>query len=991
MFARQAVLRPDAPAVRSTEGEQLTYAELHHRACGLASRLRAAGVGPEQYVVVRMRRDPALVATLLGIMQTGAAYIAVDWNWPPARVQHIIDTAGAHLLTGPGEESLFPLLPAAGRSRLAPDFSSSGTDTDSLPEVAGTAPCTVFFTSGSTGEPKGSVTAHRAIVHRFADVPYADFGPGRVILQAAPVCWDAMTLELWSVLMNGGTSLLLDQDRVVTPQLLRELVRTDGLDTLWLTAALFNAVVDDDPGCFSGMRQVLTGGEKLSPPHIRRFREVNPEPRLVNGYGPVETAVFATTRDIADDDAERYGQIPLGTPLPHTSVHVLTPQGVPSPPGEPGEICIGGAGTSLGYLGRPELTRTHFVTLASGERVYRSGDVGRWHRDGVLLYGGRQDRQVKIRGQRVEPEELEHCLEGMERLRRAIVTVIRDPGGTPTGLAAHCLAPDGVSVDDVHAVCARELPPYMWPRQILFHDAFPLTGTGKADVRALERMTTAARARPVPAAADEGSCEGPVAACLAEARELLGCELAPDDDLVALGADSILTMRLVSRLARRHMLRIPFRAVQECRTPRAMAARAEPVAAVVPADAHTTEVTDSRLDLWLREQFSPGDPAQLIVSAFETRPEVDRRALRTALDSLTARHPALRTGYRFRGSRLHTEPLSEADIPLRTTPAAPGSADGANRCPPEWLAPFDLAHDAPARCFVTPVPGGSKVTLVIHHIAYDGWSEHVFLSEIGAAYDAARNGAGAPSATVRTGHRPPPSEAERERARAHWRRRLDGTRPLALPPGDPAAGHRLEEQRLEASVTDVQRLREMTGRDPHLAALTWYGLALHRFTGSDRFTIGSYFAGREDADENAIGYFVRPVPVTLDFRGNPSPGVVAAGAQRHWADAIAQPPLALDGLSDLAPRPPRYGLPPVFQAALAFQNTPESRLLLAGHEVRRIDVPQPAAPMPLALQIWPRPDGSWDVRLQCDPTLVGRSVLPDLADRLIDELRASQP
>ncbi|MFB6549735.1 amino acid adenylation domain-containing protein [Streptomyces sp. NPDC056405] len=996
MIERQATIRPGAVALRCTDGGGLTYAELHHRAAALAGRLTERGVGPGEYVVVRMRRTPEFVVACLAIMRAGGAYVAVDRNWPPARVQQIVDIAGAHLITddGNGEEGSepggeaesFPLLPAAGRHRLPARPGGRRADPTAPPTVAGTDPCTVFFTSGSTGEPKGSVTPHRALVHRFVGVAYADFGPGRVVLQAAPVCWDAMTIELWSVLMNGGTSLLLADEHVVSPELLRCLVRDEHLDTLWLTAALFNAVVDEDPECFSGIGQLLTGGERLSPRHIGRFRAAQPGVRIVNGYGPVETTVFATTWDIEDGDVERYGQVPLGTPLPRTSVHVLTERGVPARTGEAGEICVGGMGLAHGYLGRPELTGERFVTLASGERVYRTGDIGWWHPDGVLLYGGRQDRQIKIRGQRVEPGEVERCLETLDTVRRAIVTVVHAPGGAPVGLVAHCLASDDSVVEEVQALCAARLPPYLRPRRILLHDAFPLTGSGKVDVRALERRGAPPSSRHAAPEADRGSLGAPLVACLTESADLLGCEVQPDDDLFLLGADSLLSMRLVGRMARRHLLRVPYGAVQALRTPRTIMAQARPVSADRTGTV-SSEITDSRLDLWLREQFSPGDPAQLVVVSFEVRPAVDRRALREALDLMTARHPAFRTGYRMRGDAVHAEPLTAPEIPLHVMPPTSGHAKERDECPVHWLEPFDLENDTPARCFVTPLPGSCEVTFVIHHIAYDGWSEPTFLAELGAAYDASARGAehaAAPPSSDGAVHRPSVTESELERARAYWRRCLGGVQPLILPPGTATADRRLAEIRLGLSAEDVDGLCAASGSDPHLTAVAWYGRGIHRLTGTACFTVGSYFAGRDVVGEAVIGYFVRPVPVRLDLTGDATLEAVAAEAGRRWTEALEHSALPLEALADLAPRPAGFGLPPVFQAALAFQNAPAGELRLNGHQVRRLDVSQPAAPMPLSLQIWPRSHGGWDIQLQCDPTLVDSSVLPILAGHLTD-------
>jgi mycobactin peptide synthetase MbtE len=1014
LVALQAALRPRTVAVRTMDGQRLTYAELHERASAFARALRARGVGPGQFVVVRMRRTPDFVVALLGVMGAGAAAVAVDPAWPAARVQHIADASTAHLLTDDPDNIAFPARPAPGRQRLQP-LALPATGAPALPDTGPGDPCAVFFTSGSTGEPKGTVAPHRAVVCRFVGTTYADFGPGRTVLQAAPVCWDAMTIELWAVLMNGGTSLLLDDGEVVSPELLRRLVASAGLDTLWLTAALFNAVVDDDPDCFHGVRQVLTGGEKLSPDHVQRFRAAHPGVRLVNGYGPVETTVFATTRIIGDDDAERYGQIPLGTPLPATPVRVLAPDGTPCAPGETGEICIGGDGVALGYLSDPELTARRFVTAPDGERLYRSGDMGRWHPDGPLLYEGRRDRQVKIRGQRVEPAELERFLEGIPGVHQAAVTVIRDPaGGAATGLAAHCLTTaadgDGLTADELHARCAAELPSYARPRQILLHEAFPRTAAGKTDLRALERLATADTASASASAAsgeEEHALDPPpvfgrgdphlaslVRACLAEAGGLLGRELGPDDDLFRCGADSMVVMRLVSRLSRRAGVRVPLEGVYRGRTPRAIASLATPDASATPTEqGEAVQVKDSRADLWMAEQLNPGDPALLLFSSFDIRPAIDPPALRAALDRLAARHPALRTGFRLRGAEVHAEPLATA-IPIHTDAPAPPPGEGEFPPPWEWLTPFDLANDPPVRCYLSPVPGGSNLTLVMHHIAYDGWSEHVFLTELGAAYsDAdADPDPGLDPGRATDAHPPVPAGDELAAARAHWRRRLAGTHSLDLPPGRDAAP-RFAELRMTLPAPEVTRLREAAGAsdgdadgDPHTTALAWYGRALHALTGTGRFAVGSYFAGRETAPEDAIGYYVRPVPVIVE-PGAPL-DAVAAAARRDWLDAIGRPALPLSELAELAPRPARYGLTPVFQAALTFQNAPEAQLRLPAHAVTRRDVRPAAAPLPLALQIWPAPDGGWDVRLQCDPTVIADAVLPALADRLSEQLRS---
>ncbi|GGV45159.1 hypothetical protein GCM10010277_35780 [Streptomyces longisporoflavus] len=1006
LVAARAATHPDAVALLAPGQPPCTYRQLDEQSTAMARRLVAGGLRPGQYVALRMGRTPAFVVALLAVLKAGGVYAAMDPNWPETRVQHLVRQADAHVLTDESPDAAFEPHPAPGRHRLHLQGPPVPPESAPLPVTAPGDGCAVMFTSGSTGEPKGSVSPHRAVVSRFVGVDYADFGPGRTVLQAAPVCWDAMMIELWSVLMNGGTSLLLGDGLHLSPALVREYVTAAGLDTLWLTAALFNAFVDDDPGCFAGLRQVLTGGERLSPGHVAGFRAAHPSIRIVNGYGPVETTVFATTRVIEDGDAARYGQIPLGTALPGTRIHVLDARDRPCPPGTTGEICIGGSSLALGYLGDEELTARKFQTLPGGERVYRSGDLGSLHPDGLLLYAGRRDRQVKIRGQRVEPAELEQFLERIG-VPQAAVTVLRDPGGAATGLAAHCLDPgDGRTAEDLRARCERELPSCLRPRQLVLLDAFPLTASGKVDLRALAERLDADRvdapASGVPGPDSEAHASRPslLEAVLTEAAALTGRSVGPDEDVFLSGGDSLYAMQLTSRLERHHRVRVALGAVHEGRTPRAIAAAAEQLAVpAVPEQDSPAEpgqgrvVEDSRQDLWLQEQLAPGDPAHLLVLSFTVAPAVDIGALRTALDSVAARHPALRTVFRLDGPSVVAHELPEAHIPVQETERDAGLTGG---LPSAWLTPFDLATDPPLRCFVTPCDAGSVLTLVLHHIAYDGWSERAFLTDLGRAYA----GAGAVSAAGGPVHRvqapaPVRDEAAVARARGHWGHALRSAEPLALPSGAPGTpgtpgtqGERARYARrhLSLDAAEVRALCARVHRSPHFSALAWYGSALHRLTGTERFTVATYHAGRERVAEDVVGYFVRPIPLVLDFGPGQGPAEVAAAARRDWLAGVGLAPLPLSDLAAVAPRPDDPRLPPVFQAAVIYQNAPAADLRLRGHTTTRRDVPPPAASLPLLVQFWPSADGAWDIWLECDPTRVPETVLDELAAHLTDFL-----
>jgi D-alanine--poly(phosphoribitol) ligase subunit 1 len=460
---RQALLAPDAVALVDDD-RQVTYAELDAEADAIATRLRELGVGTGHLVPVSVRRSARLAAVLLGVLKCGAAYAAIDHRWPRQRVTDVVRALRAPVVVSDGGmEQVAPAAPAA----LAGDV------------------CSVFFTSGTTGAPKGVVSTHRAVLRLFRARTFADFGPGRVMVQAAPVPWDAFSLELWGMLTTGGTVAIAPHDQLY-PEELHRLVRTAGADTLWLTASLFNLFVDEDLGSFAGLRQVLTGGERLSVPHVRRFLDRYPQTRLLNGYGPVESCVFATVRAIRRADLDVPTGIPIGLPVPGTAVHLLAADGRPA---DEGEICVAGDGLALGYLDDPAQTAEKFVMADVGGariRLYRTGDLGRRDGDRVLHFLGRTDDQVKIAGYRVEPAEVEHAAKSLPTITDAAVVPVRDAGGAVEGLALYYVSgPGDPEPGQVQRELAAVLPHYLVPTTVRSVGWLPRTANGKLDRSAL--------------------------------------------------------------------------------------------------------------------------------------------------------------------------------------------------------------------------------------------------------------------------------------------------------------------------------------------------------------------------------------------------------------------------------------------------------------------------------------------------------------------------
>jgi len=542
VFAAAARRDPRRVAVVH-ESRRMTYAELDARASGLAHRLRALGVGPDRRVAVAMERSPELIVALLAILKAGGAYVPLDPSYPPGLLRFMLDDAdAAAVITDsrllrrlPEARPVTVCLDAIGAEALA---AAGAPRSHAGPDHLAYA----IYTSGSTGRPKGVAVPHRAVLRLLFGADYVSLGPDEVLLQAASVSFDASVFEIWGALLHGGR-LVLFPERVPTPAALREIVRREGVTTLWLTASLFNEVMDADPGALAGVRQLLTGGEPLSAPHVRRALERLPGTRLVNGYGPTETCVFACCHAIVEPPGG--SSVPIGRPIANTRVYVLDRAMQPVPVGVLGELHVGGPGVARGYLRRPDLTAERFVPDpygVSGERLYRTGDLARWRADGTIEFAGRMDNQVKIRGFRVEPGEIEAVLGEHPGVLRATVTTTTRGGDR--ALVAHVVPRPGQAVP-AHALrqhLADRLPPHMVPSSFVILDALPLTPSGKVDRRALPA--------PAPERGDIVAPRDPLEAALARRWEdLLGVRpVGVTDDFFQLGGHSLLAVRLVRQI-----------------------------------------------------------------------------------------------------------------------------------------------------------------------------------------------------------------------------------------------------------------------------------------------------------------------------------------------------------------------------------------------------------------------------------------------------------
>ena len=534
-------------------------------------------MGLESRFAVCLERSLALPVAALAVLKAGGAYVPLDPGYPAERLRFLLEDTGAAAVVTvarhrPVLEELtdLPVL-------CLDEATATSVEAGPLPLAMAESLVYVLHTSGSTGRPKGVAVPHRAVVRLVRETGYAQF-EGETFFGFAPFSFDASTFEIWGALLNGGR-LVMAPAGALSLAGLGEVLRREQVTTLWLTAGLFHQMVEEEMGSLRGLRQVLAGGEALSATHVRKMLGEAPGVRLVNGYGPTESTTFAACHPLSLGSV-RSASVPLGRPIANTSVYLLGRDGRPVPAGVAGELCIGGDGLARGYFGRPELTAERFVPASGlpcavpGARLYRTGDLARWLPDGNIDFLGRLDGQIKLRGFRIEPGEIEAALAAHPDVRESAVLVAAEGASGERRLVAFGAARDGakLAAESLREDLRRRLPEHMIPSAFVVVDALPLTTNGKVDRRALAR-----RAEEEPRSRGEGEYLAPRDA-LEQRLALLWEELLAVspvgvyDDFFALGGHSLLAVRLLARIARELGRELPLSVLFQAPTVEGLAA-----------------------------------------------------------------------------------------------------------------------------------------------------------------------------------------------------------------------------------------------------------------------------------------------------------------------------------------------------------------------------------------------------------------------------------
>jgi len=554
-FADAVSRRPHALAVGD-----LAYGQLDERANRLSHALRAAGVAKGDRVGVVRAKAADIAVAWLAVLRAGAAYLPIDPDLPAGRIGFMLRDAGVAVVVADDaiagrmtQEGVAVLRPDAERARIA-QFAHS------VPEVAVDAAdaAYVIYTSGSTGTPKGVVVPHQAVLRLVHDTDYLQVRENDAVAQMANPAFDASTFEFWGALLNGARIVPIAKTTALAPRALAATLAAERVSVLFITTALFNAVARDLPAAFAPLRCVLFGGEAVEPRFVREVLRAGPPERLLHVYGPTEATTFATWHEVRAVD-EGSASVPIGRPIAHTDAFVLRSDGDLAAPGEGGELWLGGPGLALGYLGRSDLTAQRFtereVPGLGRRRLYKTGDRVRMLDDGAIEYLGRLDRQVKVRGHRIELDEVESALVELPAVREAVVELAGATADTRQVVAYVVPAAPGGAPPNLLRELRKRLPEYMLPGAIVWMPQLPLSANGKIDRRALPPPGDTAQPNRGVRVEPRDMFEHVLADLW---RELLGVRVGVHDHFFEVGGHSLLAARLIDAIERRTGYALPL-------------------------------------------------------------------------------------------------------------------------------------------------------------------------------------------------------------------------------------------------------------------------------------------------------------------------------------------------------------------------------------------------------------------------------------------------
>ncbi len=998
LFEAEVKRTPEAVAVVFGE-QRLTYRELNERANQLAHYLRGLGVGPETLVAICVERSVELIVGLLGILKAGGAYAPLEPNYPAERLTFMLeDSAAPVLLT---QKKFAGILPA--RSRIVcldTDWDQIAASSTENPDNQNSADSLAYlmYTSGSTGRPKGIGVPHRGVIRLVRNTNYADFSPDEVFLVLAPVSFDLSTFEVWGSLLNGARLVVMSPE----PPSLEELGRAlqqHRITTLWLTAGLFHLMVNAQLESLLGLRQLLAGGDVLSPRAVRQVVEAGSALTLINGYGPTENTTFTTCHSM-QSGATFGATVPIGKPIRNTEVYVLDSQLRPTPVGVAGELYTGGDGLARGYHNRPELTAERFVpdpfSGVPGARLYRTGDRVRFLPDGNIEFIGRVDFQVKMRGLRIELGEIETVLARHAAIKEVLVEMRGDKSEEKRLVAYVVSKPDAeLATEELRRYLSEKLPDYMVPNNFVMLDRMPLTNNGKVDRKALPEPDTL---RPESYVAPRTDIEQQLSEIWSS---MLGVErIGVNDSFFEMRGNSLLATQFVSTVREQFRIELPLRVIFDSPTIAGIAEYIEataqhekssaPVIAPVARD-RALPLSFAQRRMWFLNQLEPESAYYNVPLAMRLTGNLDTDALEKTINEVIRRHEVFRTTFASEGGE-PVQVINEA-VPFVLT-VEDISGEGEDRAielaAEESTKPFDLSRGPLLRLRLLKLGPADHVALfTVHHIISDGWSMGVLVREVAALYAAFVEGKPSPLPELPLQYADFAAwQQEWLRGNVledhfdYWKQQLDGApTTLNLPTDKPRppiqgfrGGHELFS--IPGNVTErLQALSRQEGATLFMTMLAAFNVLLYRYSGQKDILIGTPIANRNRAEiEGLIGFFVNTLVLRGKIESDESFLSLLRQLRSTTLDAYAHQDLPFERLVQELQPERDMSRSPLFQVMLVLQIVPPQAFELPGLTLSALETSSRTAKFDLMMRLVEKPDGIF-AELEYDTDLFERETI----------------
>jgi len=944
-FEAQAELHPHRIALRFA-GQSVTYAQLNQQANQLAHDLLAQAVVPGDYVAVCLDRSIALVVSLIAILKVGAAYVPIDPQYPSARIHYMLtDVQPRLVLSNHTYQHLVP----AHLSQYDVNQTSTHTHTQNPTQIRPGPVAYVIYTSGSTGNPKGVKVPHSAIVNHMQWMQ-ADFPLGETdnVLQKTPFSFDASVWEFWAPLWQGATLVLAKPDGHKDAEYLIEILQQEQISILQGVPSLVRMLLES-PG-FSGcqsLRRLFCGGEQLNQVLVNEVKAIL-RIDIINLYGPTEAAIDSTFYR-AEVNTER-AVVPIGKPIHNANVYVLNPALVPVPIGVPGELYIGGAGVTLGYLNQTALTDNVFIqTPLDPGRLYKTGDRVRWLASGELEFCRRIDHQVKLRGYRIELGEIEAALSQVEGILNAAVLVREDMTGGPR-LVGYYQTDTELNRDALVQALKGTLPDYMVPSDWMKLAEFPLSPSGKIDRKQLPKP-------------DLGLTKiGNTIAPRSHTEQILAAiwgtilgrkHIGAYDHFFDAGGHSLLGTQLVSQVRERFQIEIPLKAVFEYPVLADQASQIDRLIAtsqgieslpLIPTrtDTESAPLSFAQTRLWFLSQLEPNQSVYNIPIAIRLHGALDKAALQAAVDDLYERQQSLRTYFVLQENQplQKIDPDTQLAIDWQSLAADEAEPLAAAITQVQHFArtPFRLDQDKLFRVLCLAISTDDHVLAInIHHIISDGWSSGVLIKELTTLYLAHKQGVAAPLPALKIQYADYAAwqrewlQGERLDAQMlYWKKALKDTPErihlIADKPRPPVQTFNGKHHAFEIPAAIKQPLDALCRAEQatlYMVLMAAYHLLLSRYARQQDICVGTPVAGRQQAEvEPLIGYFINAIVIRSQVTPDITGKAFLAQIKDTILGAFAHQDVPFESLIEAVNIERNLSYPPVVQVGFALQNTP---------------------------------------------------------------------